>query len=66
MQPPTSIHPDFIKSDDEFINLIRSSKTYAILHQLYSLSELDEVWIKYGLLRLTSGSIDLIDKELKN
>ena len=66
VQPPTSIHPDFIKSDDEFINLIRSSKTYAILHQLYSLSELDEVWIKYGLLRLASGSIDFIDKDLKN
>ena len=66
VQPPTSMHPDFIKSDDEFINLIKSSKTYAILNQIYSLSELDEVWIKYGLLRLTSETIDLIDRELKD
>ena len=66
VQPPTSMHPDFIKSDDEFINLIKSSKTYAILNRMYSLSELDEVWIKYGLLRLTSESISLIEKELSH
>jgi hypothetical protein len=65
VQPPTTMHPDFIKSDDQLISLIKSSKTYAILNQIYYLSELDEVWIKYGLLRLTNETIYLIDKEIK-
>ena len=66
VQPPTSMHPDFTKSDDEFIKLIKSPKTYTTLYQIYNLSELDEVLIKYGLLRLTSESISLIEKELSH
>jgi hypothetical protein len=66
VQEPVAMHPDFIKSDQELINLIRSSKTYAILTQIYMASILEEIWIKYGLLGLTSNTIDLIDKELKD
>ena len=28
VQPPTAMHPDFIKNDEEFISYIKSSKTY--------------------------------------
>ena len=61
VQPPISMHPDFIKNDDEFINFIKSSKTYAKLYRVNYFNVIDEVWIKYGLLRITSESIDLID-----
>ena len=64
VQPPISMHPDFLKNDDEFISYIKSSKTYEKLHQVYYFSMLDEVWIKYGLLRLTNVTIDLLDREL--
>lgn len=66
VQSSISKHPDFIKNDDAFINLIKSSKTYTKIHQIYHLSTLDEVWIKYGLLRLTNETIDLIKKELND
>jgi uncharacterized membrane protein YgaE (UPF0421/DUF939 family) len=65
VQPPITMHPDFLKSDEEFINYIKSSKTYEKLHQVYYFSIIDEVWIKYGLLRLTNLTIDLLDTELK-
>ena len=59
------MHPDFIKNDDELVNLIKSSKTYSKLYQIYYFNTLDELWIKYGLLRLTNETIILIEKELK-
>jgi hypothetical protein len=65
VQKPTSMHPDFIKNDDELVNLIKSSKTYSKLYQIYYFNTLDELWIKYGLLRLTNETIILIEKELK-
>ena len=65
VQPPITMHPDFLKSDEEFINYIKSSKTYEKLHQVYYFSIIDEVWIKYGLLSLTNLTIDLLDRELK-
>ncbi len=64
VQKPTSMHPDFIKSDDELVYLIKSSKTYSKLYQIYYLNTLDELWVKYGLLRLTNETIKLIEKEL--
>ena len=51
VQPPTAMHPDFIKNDEDFISYIKSSKTYEKLNQLYYFSMIDEVWIKYALLR---------------
>ena len=66
VQQPIAMHPDFIKSDDEFVHLIKSSETYSQLTQIYLASTTDEIWIKYGLLRLTTETIALIDKELKN
>ena len=66
VQPPTTMHPEFIKSDDQFIRLLKSPKTYSKLIQIYNVSKVDEVWIKYGLLRLTKESIALLDKKLKN
>lgn len=64
VQPPTAMHPDFIKNDEDFISYIKSSKTYEKLNQLYYFSMIDEVWIKYALLRLTNETIVLIDREL--
>ena len=66
VQPLTAMHPDFIKNDEEFISLIKSSNSYSKLFQAYYFSILDEVWIKYGLLRLTNETIDLIDRELND
>ena len=66
VQPPMVKHPNFIKSDDEFITYLKSSDTYKKLYANYSLYRRDEVWVKYGLLRLTTETIDLIDLELKD
>ena len=64
VQQPTSMHPDFIKSDNELISLIKSSKTYSKIFQIYYFSITDELWIKYGLLGQTNETIELIEKEL--
>jgi len=64
VHPPITKHPDFVKNDEEFVRYIKSSDTYAKLSQVYYFNILDEVWIKYGLLRLTTTNIRLIDKEL--
>ncbi|WCO00268.1 DUF6090 family protein [Psychroserpens ponticola] len=64
VQQPTSMHPDFIRSDDEFVRLIKSSKTYSKLFQIYYFNISDQIWIKYGLLRQTNETISLIEKEL--
>jgi len=64
VHPPTTKHPDFIKNDEDFIKYIKSSDTYAKISLTYYFNTLDEVWIKYGLLRLTTENIRLIDKEL--
>jgi hypothetical protein len=66
VHPPIPKHPDFIKNDEEFIKYIKSSDTYAKISQVYYFNTLDEVWIKYGLLRLTNENIRLINKELSN
>ncbi|MEM5566899.1 DUF6090 family protein [Psychroserpens sp. AS72] len=65
VQKPTVMHPDFIKNNEELELIVKSSKTYSKLHQIYYFSISDEIWIKYGLLRLTTEIIDVIDKELK-
>ena len=65
VQEPTSMHPDFILSDDELVSLIKSSKTYSRLFQIYTTSTTDQVWIKYGLLSQTKATIEVIEKELK-
>jgi len=64
VQPPITKHPDFVKNDEDFIKYIKSSDTYAKISHVYYFNILDEVWIKYGLLRLTTENIRLIDKEL--
>ena len=64
VQQPTSMHPDFIKNDDELVNLIKSSKTYSKIFQIYYLSISDQLWIKYGLIDQTNETIELIEKEL--
>ena len=48
------------------MSLIKSSNTYSKLYQIYYFSMIDEVWIKYGLLRLTNETIDLLDRELED
>lgn len=64
VQQPTSMHPDFIKGDDELVSLIKSSKTYSKLFQIYYYNITDELWIKYGLLGQTKAIIEQIEKEL--
>lgn len=64
VQKPIAKHPDFKNSDSAFISLIKSSKAYSKLNQIYYFSTSDEIWIKYGLLILTNETIDLIGKEL--
>ena len=65
VHPPTTTHPDFVINDEEIVSLIKSSNTYSKLYQIYYFSMIDEVWIKYGLLRLTTETIDILDSELK-
>jgi Family of unknown function (DUF6090) len=66
VQPPIAMHQDFIKNNEELDVLIKSATTYAQLRIIYNASTVDEVWITYGLLRLTTETIDLIDDELKD
>jgi hypothetical protein len=65
VQNKISRHPDFVMSDEEFMTYIKSPDAYKKLTIEYSNSVLDEVWLKYALLRLTTETIDLIDRELK-
>nr|WP_321224453.1 DUF6090 family protein [uncultured Psychroserpens sp.] len=65
VQKPIVMHPDFINNNEELERIVKSAKTYSKLHQIYYFSTSDEIWIKYGLLRLTTEIIGLIDKELK-
>jgi len=58
------MHPDFIKSDDELVNLIKSSKSYSKLFQIYYFNIADQIWIEHGLLRQTNETIEQIEKEL--
>jgi len=59
-------HPDFLLSDTDLSILLKDSETYLTLNKIYLINATDEVWVKYGLLRLTNETIDLLDRELKN
>jgi hypothetical protein len=64
LHPPITKHPGFVKNDEDFIKYIKSPDTYAKISQVHYFNILDEVWIKNGLLRLTTENIRRIDKEL--
>ena len=57
-------HPDFLLNDDAISTLIKDSETYLTLNKIYLIHSADEIWVKYGLLRYTNNTIELIDKEL--
>ncbi|MDT0558290.1 DUF6090 family protein [Ichthyenterobacterium sp. W332] len=63
--PLIPTHPEFLLSDIELSALVKDPETYLTLNKIYLIYAADEVWIKYGLLRLTNETIALIDRELK-
>ncbi|WP_243471149.1 DUF6090 family protein [Winogradskyella sp. MH6] len=62
--PPIPIHPEFLLDESELLEVIKDPETYIALGNIYKNSRDDEIWIKFGLLKLTKQSIALIDKEL--
>ena len=62
--PPIPIHPEFLLDESELLEVVKDPETYIALGNIYKNSRDDEIWIKFGLLKLTKQSIALIDKEL--
>ena len=62
--PPIPIHPKFLLNESELLEIIKDPEAYIALGNIYKNYMNDEIWIKFGLLRLTKESIALIDKEL--
>ncbi|WP_191859413.1 DUF6090 family protein [Hanstruepera ponticola] len=62
--PLIPTHPDFLLSNMELSSLVKNPDTYLTLNKIYLMYAADEVWVKYGLVRLTDKTIALIDKEL--
>jgi hypothetical protein len=63
--PLIPIHPDFLLSDIDLSALVKASESYLTLNKIYFIYAADEIWVKYGLIRVTNKAIALIDKELK-
>lgn len=64
IHPLIPTHPDFSLSNMELSALVKDPDTYLTLNKIYLMYAADEVWVKYGLVRLTDKTIALIDKEL--
>ncbi|MDH7914447.1 DUF6090 family protein [Winogradskyella sp. SYSU M77433] len=62
--PPIPTHPEFLLNESELLEVIKDPETYIALGNIYKNYMNDEIWIKFGLLRLTKESVALIDKEL--
>jgi hypothetical protein len=63
--PLIPTHPDFLLSDIDLSALVKASESYLTLNKIYFIYAADEIWVKYGLIRVTNKAIALIDKELK-
>ena len=63
--PEIPMHPEFKLNDTELVAFVKNPETYLALKGLYKNFRDEEIWVKYGLLKLTKQSLDLIDEELK-
>lgn len=66
IHPPIPQHSKFILNDAKLIALIKDPETYLTLDKIYESYRDDEIWTKFGLLRMTNKTIDLINRELNN
>ncbi|MEH1009475.1 DUF6090 family protein [Winogradskyella sp. ECml5-4] len=64
IHPLIPTHPDFLLSNMELSALVKDPDTYLTLNKIYLMYAADEVWLKYGLARLTNKTIEIIDNEL--
>ncbi|WP_338732888.1 DUF6090 family protein [Mangrovimonas cancribranchiae] len=64
IHPLIPTHPEFLSNNMELSALVKDPNTYLTLNKIYLMYVADEVWVKYGLVRLTDKTIALIDKEL--
>ena len=63
--PSIPMHPDLMLDKLQLSTLVKDPNTYLRLKSIYLTYISDEIWVKYGLLRLTNETIELIDNELK-
>ena len=64
IHPPIPEHPKFILNDAKLKALIKDPETYLTLDKIYESYRDDEIWTKFGILRVTNKTIDLINREL--
>ncbi len=64
IHPQIPEHPKFILNDAKLIAIIKDPETYLTLNKIYESYRDDEIWTKFGLLRMTNKTIDLINREL--
>ncbi|WP_246286354.1 DUF6090 family protein [Winogradskyella ludwigii] len=64
IHPLIPTHPNFLLSNKELSALVKDPDTYLTLNKIYLNHAADEVWLKYGLVRLTNKTIAIIDNEL--
>jgi hypothetical protein len=48
----------------QLIALIKAPETYLTLDKIYESYRDDEIWTKFGIMRVTNKTIDLINREL--
>ncbi len=65
LHPAIPEHPKFILNDTQLITLIKDPETYLTLDKINEFYMEDEVWTKFGVLRMTNKTIGLINRELK-
>ncbi len=65
IHPAIPEHPKFILNDTQLITLIKDPETYLTLDKINEFYMEDEVWTKFGVLRMTNKTIGLINRELK-
>ena len=64
IHPPVPEHPKFILNNAQLIALIKAPETYLTLDKIYESYRDDEIWTKFGIMRVTNKTIDLINREL--
>ena len=63
--PSIPMHPDLLLDNLQLSTLIKEPDTYLNLKNINLTYLSDEIWIRYGLLRVTNETIEIIDQELK-
>jgi len=64
LHPPIPKHSKFKLNDAKLIAFIKDPETYLTLDKIYESYRDDEIWTKFGVLRMTNKTIDLINREL--